>query len=131
VGLQSSGNLGVTGYCRQTLPVDVASGPLYPDRYVPCLPAEVYETSTETLFLGKQDAMQRQTLVPLHHHMRGKPAGGVGMKCLEVACGTGRFATFIKVGTQYMCFKHQINILSISSKGFCLQKALSKQIHLR
>jgi hypothetical protein len=68
------------------------------DPYVPCLPAEVYETSTETLFLGKQDAMQRQTLVPLHHHMRGKPAGGVGMKCLEVACGTGRFATFIKVG---------------------------------
>jgi hypothetical protein len=41
--------------------------------------------------------MQRQTLVPLHHHMRSKPPGGVGMKCLEVACGTGRFATFIKV----------------------------------
>lgn len=41
--------------------------------------------------------MQRQTLVPLHHYMRTKPAGGAGMKLLEVACGTGRFATFIKV----------------------------------
>ena len=27
--------------------------------------ANVYETSTETLFVGRQDAMQRQTLVPL------------------------------------------------------------------
>lgn len=62
------------------------------------MPADIYETSTETLFLGKQDAMQRQTLVPLHHHMRTQAPGGAGMKCLEVACGTGRFATFIKVG---------------------------------
>ena len=84
-------------YC-QPLPVEVAAGSLPSHPWVPCVLAEVYETSTETLFLGKQDAMQRQTLVPLHHHMRGKPPGGVGMKCLEVACGTGRFATFIKVG---------------------------------
>lgn len=27
--------------------------------------ASVYETSTETLFLGRQDAMQRMTLVPM------------------------------------------------------------------
>lgn len=65
--------------------------------------ADIYETSTETLFLGKQDAMQRQTLVPLHYHMHSKPAGGAGMKCLEVACGTGRFATFIKVCLSSFC----------------------------
>jgi ubiquinone/menaquinone biosynthesis C-methylase UbiE len=58
--------------------------------------ADIYESSTETLFLGKQDAMQRQTLVPLHHHMRGRANAGAGMKLLEVACGTGRFATFVK-----------------------------------
>ena len=40
--------------------------------------------------------MQRQTLVPLSHYMRSK-AAAAGMKALEVACGTGRFATFLKV----------------------------------
>lgn len=47
--------------------------------------------------------MQRQTLVPLHHHMRGRAHAGAGMKLLEVACGTGRFATFIKVGPAVLC----------------------------
>ena len=32
--------------------------------------ADVYETSTETLFLGRQDAMQRQTLLPLAEHTK-------------------------------------------------------------
>lgn len=58
--------------------------------------AEIYEVSTETLFLGKQDAMQRQTLVLLSDHLASKVPNGAGLKALEVACGTGRFATFIK-----------------------------------
>ena len=43
--------------------------------------------------------MQRSTLVPLARHLRsvGAPANGAGLKLLEVACGTGRFATYIKV----------------------------------
>lgn len=52
--------------------------------------------STETLFLGRQDAMQRQALVPLASFMRGQPARGFGVRLLELACGTGRFASFIK-----------------------------------
>ena len=59
--------------------------------------AKVYEVSTETLFLGRQDAMQRQTLVPLHKHVMSRPAGATGLRALEIAAGTGRFATFIKV----------------------------------
>ena len=59
--------------------------------------AKVYEVSTETLFLGRQDAMQRQTLVPLAKWMSGRPASGRGVRALEVAAGTGRFATFMKV----------------------------------
>ncbi len=59
--------------------------------------AKVYEVSTETLFLGRQDAMQRQTLVPLHKFMMGRPSNGTGVRALEVAAGTGRFATFTKV----------------------------------
>jgi len=56
--------------------------------------AAVYETSTETLFLGRQDAMQRQTLRPLLRALRR--TGASAPKVLEVACGTGRFATFVR-----------------------------------
>lgn len=78
---------------------------LYPDYYLNTFhyqtdgwmsdwSARVYETSTETLFLGRQDAMQRQTLVPLSDFMKGRDAAAT--RVLEVACGTGRFATFLK-----------------------------------
>ena len=33
--------------------------------------AKVYEASTETLFVGRQDAMQRGTLVPFSRFMQG------------------------------------------------------------
>lgn len=56
--------------------------------------AAVYETSTETLFVGRQDAMQRCTLVPLSDFMRSRDA--TTTRVLEIACGTGRFATFVK-----------------------------------
>ena len=52
--------------------------------------ADVYETSTETLFLGRQDSMQRRTLVPLSK-LPVKPSS-----ILEVACGTGRVGTFTR-----------------------------------
>ena len=52
--------------------------------------ANVYETSTETLFLGRQDAMQRTALLPLRASERPIK------RILEVACGTGRFGTFIR-----------------------------------
>ncbi len=60
--------------------------------------AQVYETSTETLFVGRQDAMQRQALVPLSGFMSDRAVKGRGTTMLEVACGTGRLATFVKVG---------------------------------
>merc|ERR1712238_237856 len=61
--------------------------------------ANVYETSTETLFLGRQDAMQRTALVPLVQYVRDVCSSGEKrkpMKVLEVACGTGRFLTFAR-----------------------------------
>ena len=54
--------------------------------------ANRYETLTETLFLGRQDAMQRQTLIPLKNHFVEK----VPKNILEIACGTGRLATFTR-----------------------------------
>ncbi|KAL4522390.1 hypothetical protein Ndes2437B_g07203 [Nannochloris sp. 'desiccata'] len=56
--------------------------------------ADVYETSTEVLFVGRQDSMQRSTLVPMSEFMAGKDASQI--KALEIAAGTGRFATFVK-----------------------------------
>ncbi|GMH42997.1 hypothetical protein BSKO_10919 [Bryopsis sp. KO-2023] len=56
--------------------------------------AQVYEFSTETLFIGRQDAMQRQTLVPIARHMKEKNSSE--MKMMDMACGTGRFLTFVK-----------------------------------
>ena len=41
--------------------------------------------------------MQRQSLVPLHRFMQPRQQNGSGTSLLEVACGTGRFATFVKV----------------------------------
>lgn len=56
--------------------------------------AGVYETSTETLFVGRQDAMQRTTLLLLSDALESKDPSQVS--ALEVGCGTGRFATFVK-----------------------------------
>jgi ubiquinone/menaquinone biosynthesis C-methylase UbiE len=75
--------------------------------------ANVYETSTETLFLGRQDSMQRTSLVPImklakKFEINRPPTPAVAaaaanssgksrpMRILEVACGTGRFMTFVR-----------------------------------
>jgi hypothetical protein len=58
----------------------------------------VYEFSTETLFFGRQDAMQRTTLLPVADYIRSKGLDPASMTIAEVGCGTGRFHTFIKVG---------------------------------
>ena len=84
--------------------------PMYPDYYLKTFhwqtdgwlsskSAEVYEVSTETLFLGRQDAMQRTALVPLAEWARetGRDVeNGAGATLLELACGTGRFLTFVR-----------------------------------
>ena len=59
---------------------------------------QVYEVSTETLFVGRQDASQRQSMVPITKWLdsKGLDRSGSGVKLLEVACGTGRFMTFLR-----------------------------------
>jgi SAM-dependent methyltransferase len=75
--------------------------------------AAVYEASTETLFLGRQDAMQRAGLALLLQHLRQKRAGADSvaaaddddgeegdsappLRILDVGAGTGRFMTFVR-----------------------------------
>lgn len=55
--------------------------------------AEIYDTQVEVLFSGTADAMRRQALVPLAEAMQGRDQRDVHM--LDVACGTGRFLTFV------------------------------------
>ena len=76
---------------------------------VRCRSANVYETSTETLFLGRQDSMQSQTLLGL--------AGTTPSKVLEVACGTGRFGTFLRDNHP------QAEYTAVDLSPFYLQKA--------
>ena len=52
------------------------------DGWMSAASARVYETSTETLFVGRQDAMQRTTLVHMHDFMAGEEERGA-----EVAGG--------------------------------------------
>ena len=71
------------------------------DGWMSSASAKVYETSTETLFVGRQDAMQRQTLAALApwrdaRAARGGAASARPPRVLEVACGTGRFLTFLR-----------------------------------
>ena len=76
-----------------------------------CRSAFVYETTTEALFSGLQDIMQRTTLLPIADYVREAESGSgpassasgaserspAQLRLLEVAAGTGRFHTFIKV----------------------------------
>jgi ubiquinone/menaquinone biosynthesis C-methylase UbiE len=71
------------------------------DGWMSSTSAERYEVATETLFLGRQDSMQRQTLVPIRKKYRANqssssPPPAPPRAMLEVACGTGRFATFAR-----------------------------------
>lgn len=72
--------------------------------------SEVYETSTESLFVGRQDAMQRLVLPPLMDHLAnvaGRGASDVQQdqhsppRVLELACGTGRLGTFVRDNLPY------------------------------
>lgn len=58
--------------------------------------AAVYEFSTESLFFGRQDAMQRAALLALREWIEENGRDPSSLKVLEAACGTGRFHTFLK-----------------------------------
>jgi ubiquinone/menaquinone biosynthesis C-methylase UbiE len=55
--------------------------------------ANNYEVATETLFLGRQDCMQRQSLLPMTDWFKDAAAPA---SILEVACGTGRLSCFVR-----------------------------------
>jgi len=56
--------------------------------------AQLYDYQVEVLFNGGADAMRRQLLVPMRDFFARKPVRAA--RLLDVACGTGRFLTFVK-----------------------------------
>jgi ubiquinone/menaquinone biosynthesis C-methylase UbiE len=87
----SSGNELYPPYYRHTFHYQT-------DGWLSSRSAEVYETSTEVIFSGRQDAMQRTSLVHISDHLRNSMAdrSGKGVRLLEHACGTGRLMTFVR-----------------------------------
>ncbi len=61
--------------------------------------AELYDFSTETLFAGCQDVMQRTALLPIAEWLSDQLLLPEDVCLLEVGCGTGRFHTHVKVRT--------------------------------
>ncbi len=55
--------------------------------------AEIYDTQVEVLFTGTADAMRRQALVPLAEALKDRDQRQANV--LDIACGTGRFLTFV------------------------------------
>lgn len=55
------------------------------DGWLSARSAQVYEFSTETLFFGRQDSMQRTNLLPIHDFMQRKVrrSGGEGRRGLS------------------------------------------------
>jgi len=64
------------------------------DGYLSPESAELYDHQVEVLFGGGADAMRRQALVPLYHLLQQRRIAET--RLLDVACGTGRFLTFLK-----------------------------------
>src|SRR5262249_39071812 len=64
------------------------------DGYLSPESAALYDFQVETLFSGAADAMRRQALVPLKREIMGRDQRKLAL--LDVACGTGRFLSFVK-----------------------------------
>lgn len=64
------------------------------DGYLSAESARLYDYQVEVLFTGGADAMRRQLLVPMRDFFARTPVREARM--LDVACGTGRFLTFVK-----------------------------------
>jgi ubiquinone/menaquinone biosynthesis C-methylase UbiE len=64
------------------------------DGYLSEKSARLYDYQVEILFGGAADAMRRQALVPIHDFLSRRRIADC--RLIDIACGTGRFLTFVK-----------------------------------
>jgi len=64
--------------------------------------AAVYEVSTEALFTGTQDAMQRMGLSPIQYWLANRTDDQASVELLEAGCGTGRL--LCQIVHSFPCF---------------------------
>ena len=64
------------------------------DGYLSEKSARLYDYQVEILFGGAADAMRRQALVPIHEYLSARHIADC--RLIDIACGTGRFLTFVK-----------------------------------
>ena len=69
---------------KPTLLINAAAFHYQSDGWMSDRSAEVYEHSTETLFFGRQDAMQRSSLVPISKFISVSNKPVESMRLLEV-----------------------------------------------
>ena len=62
--------------------------------YLSASSAQLYDYQVEVLFSGGADAMRRQALPPITQYLRARNVRSC--RLLDVACGTGRFLSFVK-----------------------------------
>jgi ubiquinone/menaquinone biosynthesis C-methylase UbiE len=90
---------------EETLDLATSSSEHYPDYYRRAFhhqtdgylsekSARLYDYQVEILFGGAADAMRRQALVPVHEFLRERRIADC--RLIDIACGTGRFLTFVK-----------------------------------
>ena len=62
--------------------------------YLSASSAQLHDYQVEVLFSGGADAMRRQALPPITQYLRARNVRSC--RLLDVACGTGRFLSFVK-----------------------------------
>lgn len=89
--------------------------------------ANIYETSTETLFLGRQDSMQRISLAPILDRVKELQDMDQPLRVMEIACLTGRFMTFVRDNLLLRCRVYSRGFISLLfGKGPCQWCLLEK-----
>jgi ubiquinone/menaquinone biosynthesis C-methylase UbiE len=92
--------------------------------------ANVYETSTQTLFLGRQDFMQKTALSSIssfYNNKKSAPLSPRPLKVLEIGCGTGRFSVYLRDSiesiTGPMNAADSLDLTLVDLSPFYLQRA--------
>ena len=93
------------------------------DGWLSAKSARLYDYQVESLFIGTADAMRRQVLPFFTKWVKEKQTQGVDPRVLDVATGTGRFASFMMAN----CRSLDLDVLDLSPFYLAEAKRLLNQ----